>query len=514
MSVVNLPRRAHPVRSSALYQCQTSTGSLLEEEEEQATISTAILDPSSALNDGPAVDDLLFLDDDHYKILRDLDGRPLSTEYLTDKILGSDKAKTVHFDSYTCPDSNGPFRGHMSDGCRVQLIPDGPTAFYKRVVFEDLPHCHEKQKTAPFKLSRDAKSYHVVASFLSSQACQQVCATTGVHIPQCYDAQFRPDYEEAIQSKFSFLLEDLSPDDGWYQQWLLHDPTEVRATLKTYAKMHAFFWDGSDFWKNKEAGQEFEEAMWPSGSYVQPQAQGYNQWKKVAREWKVKRAKFENISDMASKDYWDNLGQRLESVAVECGELAHPFADEKEEHDEDDTSLSESYRQYRTWTHGDPKSGNLFFRKRKEEEEDDDEVEVGLIDFQWSGFGLAATDLAHFLTSAIHADRLVDGGEETLMRYYYDELQKYLVEYGAYKSPKDVLQSFPYATFVEQYETAVLDGCRLIIAYTWDRFTEPVDRHDEEGCARTMNKTSYNKSVSNAVWLMSRCDNILKSRGV
>ena len=39
-------------------------------------------------------------------------------------------------------------------------------------------------------------------------------------------------------------------------------------------------------------------------------------------------------------------------------------------------------------------------------------MDVGLIDFQWSGFGLAATDIAHFITSAVHADLLNDGGEE------------------------------------------------------------------------------------------------------
>merc|ERR1712154_253354 len=127
--------------------------------------------------------------------------------------------------------------------------------------------------------------------------------------------------------------------------------------------------------------------------------------------------------------------------------------------------------------------------------------------------GLAASDIAHFLTSAVHADRLVDGGENRLLRDYHDELQKYLVEFGAYNTAKEADKNFSYDTFVDQYETAVLDICRLMIAYTWSRFTEPVDKDDEQGCARTMNKTSYNKSIPNIVWLLSRCDEIMKSRG-
>jgi len=130
------------------------------------------------------------------------------------------------------------------------------------------------------------------------------------------------------------------------------------------------------------------------------------------------------------------------------------------------------------------------------------------------GFGLAATDIAHFLTSSVHADRLVDGGEEELQRYYFDQLQTYLVEYGACRTAEEALEQYSFDTFIQQYETAVLDLVRLIVAYTWNRFTEHVDKDDEAGCARTMNKTSYNKSIPNIIWLMSRCDEILKSRGV
>ena len=201
-------------------------------------------------------------------------------------------------------------------------------------------------------------------------------------------------------------------------------------------------------------------------------------------------------------DYWDNLGERLQSIAEECGRHAHPFAE--------DESFSNHYQQYRTFTHGDPKQANIFFRRSDEAEIE----ELALIDYQWSGFGLAASDVAHFLASAVHADMLEGSGEEYFMRYYYDELQKYLVEYGAFTSSEDARKGYSYEVFTRQYETAVLDLCRLIIAYTWDRFEFPVEKDDKEGCARTMNKTSYNKSIPNAVWLMTRCDKILKSRGV
>ena len=96
-------------------------------------------------------------------------------------------------------------------------------------------------KTAPFKLVRDSKSYQVVAAFLKSKACQQLVEKTGVHIPRCYDAKLEPNPDNPIDSAYSFLLEDMAPSDGWYQEWLLHDVDECKATLTMFAKMHAYF---------------------------------------------------------------------------------------------------------------------------------------------------------------------------------------------------------------------------------------------------------------------------------
>ena len=334
-------------------------------------------------------------------------------------------------------------------------------------------------------------------SFLASKACKQVIEKAGLRIPTCYHAQLAPNDANPIESKFSVLLEDFSPSDGWSQRWLLQSEDECKATLTALAKMHAFFWEGSSFWNDNDAAAELENGVWESASYVQPKLQTLNQCKDVAKGWATSRLKCQK--ELESFDYWDNLGERLESVAEENGARAHPFAVNE---------LAEQYKKYRTLTHGDPKQGNLFFRQSSSPK-----LEVGLIDFQWAGFGLAATDIAHFLSAAVYADLLNDGGESMLLHYYYDELQTYLVEYGAYANLDEVKKHFSFEIFTEQYETAVLDMCRLVIAYAWSRF-EPVDKDDKVGCARTMNKNSYNKSMPNVIWFMSRCNEILKSRGV
>ena len=239
-----------------------------------------------------------------------------------------------------------------------------------------------------------------------------------------------------------------------------------------------------------------EASVWPSGGYIQPQMQTVNQCNNVATAWTKNRVNCKDALELLS--FWDNLGDRLQFVANECGKLAHPFSNE---------GPSSSYEKYKTFTHGDPKQANFLFRQS------DNDLDVGLIDFQWSGFGLAATDIAHFLQATVHADKMVDGGEASLLHFYYDKLQQHLIEYGAFKSTSEVNEHFDYETFINQYETGVLDLCRLVISYAWSRF-EKVQDDDDAGKERTKNKNSYNKSVKNVVWLLSRCDGILKSRGV
>ena len=289
-------------------------------------------------------------------VIRDLDGDPLSKEYF------SQNMGISNVESYSCPEKD-IFRGFMSNACRIRLSPGGETAFYKTVIFKELDHAQEKLRTSPHKLARDSMSYKVVASFLSSKARREVVSTTRVQIPKLYAVQARPDRENPIESKFSFLFEDYAPWDGWYQLWLLQEEDECKAALTALAKIHAFFWQGSSFWDDKEAATELEESVWKSGSYVQPRAQGLDQYKTVAKEWSTKRMKFRK--ELSSFDFWDNLGERLESIAENVGRHAHPFADD---------ILFDSYKKDRTFTHGDPKQANLFFRRSVESE-----LEVGVI---------------------------------------------------------------------------------------------------------------------------------------
>ena len=306
-------------------------------------------------------------------VARDLDGIPISVSDLQSDIVGD--LAGVKLRSYSVPES-GAWRGMMSNGGRLQLNwekesdPDPlsdvdlpSTVFYKRIVMADLDHARAKLETAPHKLIRDVKSYQVETSFLTSRACQEgLIKEAGLRINKVFGSDLRPVSEqrspkEQLESCFSVFLEDFDVEHGWVQQWLL-DEQAARAALETFARMHAYFWVGSKFWKRDggKLGEELVRSVWQNGGYMQPKLQGYDQLEKVANGWINRYPTFQEalstIPDLEGADL-ESLGQRLEEVAKAVGLMSHPFANN------DDDSKMENFQKYRTVIHGDPKQGEF-----------------------------------------------------------------------------------------------------------------------------------------------------------
>ena len=327
-------------------------------------------------------------------IARDLDGIPFGIKDLQE-VLKGENPSSLSLVGYSVPEEDA-WRGLMSTGARYKLEWEGKDSenqssqppsdiFYKRISMAHLSHAQDKLKTAPHKLVRDVKSYQVETSFLTSEAAQSLAKETGMRINKVFASDLRPvisdNPKELLDSRFSIFLEYFQKSDGWDQSWLL-SAEEAKAALSELAKMHGYFWHGSDFWKkeNGKVGDDLESSVWPNGGYMQPKLQGYEQLKKVRSGWEARYPTFEaDLKEIPELDGVDiqSLGKRLEDVAPIVGKESHPFSE--------DTNESNQFQKYRTLIHGDPKHANFFFRKKEES------IEVAIIDFQWSGFGLAAT---------------------------------------------------------------------------------------------------------------------------
>lgn len=136
---------------------------------------------------------------------------------------------------------------------------------------------------------------------------------------------------------------------------------------------------------------------------------------------------------------------------------------------------------------------------------------MGLIDFQWCGFGLGSTDLAYFIAASAGPNTVsADGTEELLLlRTYHDVLNTELARLGNVDSVNMVVPSLE--ELGNQYDAAMLDVCRIAFAYHWERLpASPAVFTSERG--GLLGPCAYNKDTQVARWLVATCDRLLTKR--
>ena len=342
-----------------------------------------------------------------------------------------------------------------------------------------------KALAAPLK-PRDVNSYRVEAAFLAS-ACRELVAA-GVAAPVAHAVDLRPSADDPVSlaSRCSRLLAGRRPAAlAAGRRGARRSPPRQAARLPGRAVLLA---------ARGAAAAEVEAAVWPAGCYY---SRACNRTTSGARSptsatpmwpsWRPCRGAAG--VDLAA------IGRRLQSVARAAAAAAHPF-DSAAGASDDERARAERFK---TIVHGDPKSANLFLREGA-----DGALEVGMIDFQWLGFGLAATDVAHHVVGSIAADALAS--EAALLDHYHSALCQGLVAFGAASDADDAAASGDAALRAAARSTRRASST----CAGWFSCTN--------GAVPTLatpshNKNAYNKSLKNAAWLARRCDALLKGRG-
>lgn len=419
-------------------------------------------------------------------VARDLDGAILSVKLLQ-------KTVSANVIAFTAPEQFA-VRYLMSEACRLELTlsqgadkqSETPTSiFLKRVVMEDLPHVALKARTAPAKLARDVTSYQVEAAFLESHACARL-VHAGVHIARPFHVEQRPapTGAPAIQSRFLLLLEDFSPQDRWAQHGLL-DAMQTRACLAALAEMHAFFWK---FAEDPDAAQ-LNNSVWEQASYWLPSRQAPDSFEKLPRCWKTQLTAFEEplaqIRDDRHAFPLEDLAKVLQRHAPRAANRIHGVGLDKKS-------------SFRTIVHGDAKAANFFLR------ESGDNWEVGMIDFQWCGWGHPALDVAYLIaTSSAPVVLSPDGSAELdLLKFYHTKLVDGFLRFEKARDRDEAERLISLEELHKYYNDAFIDLVRLVISYHWDRIkASPAVLASRKN---SIGSNSYNKNVECAIWFIRR----------
>lgn len=508
----------------------------------------AILEPTGLTRfapDGAPVDAGVASD-----IARTIRGAPLTCDVLS-AALGT---RVAAF----CAPEGSAVRYKMAECCRLWLRYDeaadaGPrSVFVKRSVMRDLKHARAKVTTVPHKLARDVRSYAVETAFLRSQAIARLAAAPGgpsqppgaFYLAKALHSEAHVEAASLVDSSFCVVLQDFCQLDGWEQRGFV-TPEELRAALRCLARFHAFFWNGRVGCEAPDATNavqsELNEAVWDSGCYWSPKRQAADQIDKLAARFEA-HGYATTFADLVAARGGDParlaaIPAGLTAVARDVARASHLYLDNtttgaaapftnaggpppSADGVEVQSDRSRGHPQ-RTLLHGDLKAANLFFRPRRSANNSGDAaadaVEPGFIDFQWTGWGLGAVDIAYMFCAAAGPecfDLTPDAAAETsFLRVYHEALCAGLVEFGAAANvaAAEALQSF--ATLEAQYRAALLDHSVTVFSYLWNDIKASPATLADRGKKFPLTANAVNKSPECAAWLLGRVAQLLDARG-
>jgi hypothetical protein len=151
-----------------------------------------------------------------------------------------------------------------------------------------------------------------------------------------------------------------------------------------------------------------------------------------------------------------------------------------------------------TLIHGDYKALNVFLPIDVGGGGDEEPEGCLLVDFASTGVGLGMSDLAMHIHHAVLPEHLADGGEERLVRRYWEHLISLLPrnkDYDEADGASSASCDYPWEAAWRHYKLAVVDYLRFFVGRMWKSAT-PATMKEKEG---NKNVSLINRSVPAAV---------------
>ena len=239
-----------------------------------------------------------------------------------------------------------------------------------------------------------------------------------------------------------FLMNDVSRGGGFPNHPAFLSVGEIKRAIRWIANFHALFWGEQQSWKNH---------MWSRGGFWTPKTKKHVgdpvvKVTGIAQQWTQTIRWMESKHPSAISQQTLGIGKRLEAAA---GPISNFL------------TLQSSNVKQGTLIHGDFKAANLFLASLENCDDASSEADtVVVLDFQFSGTGLGAEDVAYILfpdALGHYFDK-----EKEILECYHEELISQLIVHQ-----KGGPSTLSFETFRSYYELARVDFTRYLLGKGW-----------------------------------------------
>lgn len=206
----------------------------------------------------------------------------------------------------------------------------------------------------------------------------------------------RPFYAGDDGTSFALLMEAFVGNQGWEQMLTIPRGAHTNAILRWLARFHA------TFLPTRVGGGGVPvmiEGCWDYGTHMALEKRPESELENLSTTLEAFVEQFADADPYFQTAGAKSIGPRLQAVAKSVAWHLRPSV-----------GGVEGGARLFTITHGDFKQANMFFRS--DPSHDDATLEVAVIDWQWTGAGVAATDLFFICAMALSDETVANYGSE------------------------------------------------------------------------------------------------------
>mmetsp|Transcript_19408 Transcript_19408/g.48343 ORF Transcript_19408/g.48343 Transcript_19408/m.48343 type:complete len:456 (+) Transcript_19408:623-1990(+) len=285
----------------------------------------------------------------------------------------------------------------------------------------------------------------------------------------------------------------------------------MEATLEWIANFHASFFpkslnpnafdllprlSGNDTKTKKANATEISPFLWSVGTHLSLEKRAPIELLDLATDLNAFADRFQVEHEyFRTNEDARKQGKRIQAVAKDVAATLHP----------------ENNPSRITMIHGDYKQGNMFFddicsktSSGESPSKTSNGDKIAVFDWQWTGPGIAATDLIYLCVMAV-SDEALEDYEAKILKPYHTYLLRALNR--GQNNAETIQNDYPYKTLVDEFKLAAIDIQRWLAGSRFKSMTPETVLKAQKNV--DVNHGIFRRSVERLVWIFQTVDDAL-----